>query len=200
MSYQRFCGLGNSRNIPDRTTLWTFENRIGEAAAKDLFDEMDQQLLCQGFIARCGQMVDASIAPAPKQHFTGERIQHLPMSASTLMRCWIQATIPAVSFIADKGYASKAREAALSAAGLRNQIQRKGARGHPLLACQQRCNQRIAKSRARVEHVFGTLSQMGSTLIRTIGQPRANFALVMRAACYNMKRFGYLQRAGIEAF
>ena len=33
---------------------------------------------------------------------------------------------------ADKGYASSAREATLSAAGLRNQIQRKGARGHPL--------------------------------------------------------------------
>ena len=58
----------------------------------------------------------------------------------------------------------------------------------------------IAKSRARVDHVFGALSPMGSTLIRTIGQPRANFALVMRALCYNMKRFGYLQRAGIEVF
>ena len=30
MSYKRFCGLANATNIPDRTTVWTFENRIGE--------------------------------------------------------------------------------------------------------------------------------------------------------------------------
>ena len=28
-SYKRFCGLGNATNIPDRTTVWTFGNRIG---------------------------------------------------------------------------------------------------------------------------------------------------------------------------
>ena len=34
MSYKRFCGLANATNVPDRTTVWTFENRIGEAGAK----------------------------------------------------------------------------------------------------------------------------------------------------------------------
>ena len=38
MSYKRFCGLESATNIPDRTTVWTFENRIGEAGAKALFD------------------------------------------------------------------------------------------------------------------------------------------------------------------
>ncbi len=28
-SFRRFCGLEPSRNIPDRTTIWNFENRIG---------------------------------------------------------------------------------------------------------------------------------------------------------------------------
>ena len=37
MSYKRFCGLANATNIPDRTTVWTFENRIGEAGAKALY-------------------------------------------------------------------------------------------------------------------------------------------------------------------
>ena len=36
MSYKRFCGLANAANIPDRTTVWTFENRIGELGAKAL--------------------------------------------------------------------------------------------------------------------------------------------------------------------
>ncbi len=31
MNYRRFCGLAMATNIPDRTTVWMFENRIGEA-------------------------------------------------------------------------------------------------------------------------------------------------------------------------
>ena len=68
MSYQRFCGLANATNIPDRTTVWTFENRIGEAGAKALFDGVSAQLLKKGFIARGGQIIDATLVPAPKQH------------------------------------------------------------------------------------------------------------------------------------
>ncbi len=66
--------------------------------------------------------------------------------------------------------------------------------------CQQRRNKRIAKTRARVEHVFAAIEQMGGKLLRTIGQKRANFAMTMMAACYNLKRLVYLQRAEIEAF
>ena len=68
MSYKRFCGLANATNIPDRTTVWTFENRIGEAGAKALFDGVSAQLLKKGFIARGGQIIDATLVPAPKQH------------------------------------------------------------------------------------------------------------------------------------
>lgn len=88
----------------------------------------------------------------------------------------------------------------MKAAGYRNHIQRKGQRNQPLSECQERRNQRIAKARARVEHVFGTIAQMGGKLIRTIGQVRANFAMIMMAACYNLKRLTYLRSAGIEAF
>ena len=70
----------------------------------------------------------------------------------------------------------------------------------PLSECQQRRNQRIAKTRARVEHVFGALEQMGGKLLRTIGQARASFAMTMMAACYNLKRLVYFRKAGIEAF
>ena len=38
---------------------------------------------------------------------------------------------------------------------------------------------------------------MGGKLIRTIGQARASFAMTMMAACYNLKRLAYFQRAGI---
>ncbi len=67
MSYQRFCGLAQAANIPDRTTIWTFENRIGDAGAQALFHGMPAQLLTRGFIVQGGQITDATLVPAPKQ-------------------------------------------------------------------------------------------------------------------------------------
>jgi len=80
------------------------------------------------------------------------------------------------------------------------EVKPKGHRQKPLSECQQRRNKRIAKTRARVEHVFASVDQMGGKLIRTVGQARANFAMTMMAACYNLKRLVYFQRAGIKAF
>lgn len=98
---------------------------------------------------------------------------------------------------ADRGYPSEEREAWLKANGYRNRIQRKGQRNKPLSVAQQRRNHGIAKTRARVEHAFAAIEQMGGKVVRTIGQARANFAMTMMAACYNLKRLAYFQRAGI---
>lgn len=256
MSYQRFCGLRDARNIPDRTTIWTFENRIGEAGAHALFEGMEAQLLRHGYIARGGQIIDATLIPAPKQRIRSAERELLdqgvtPPDWKPAMRrqkdtdaSWtkkhgkshfgyklsvnadkryklirkLETDTASVhdshhfdtvldgdnntsrDVYADKGYTSKARDAQLKAQGYRNHIQRKGVRNHPLSECQQRRNQRIAKIRARVEHVFATISQLGGKGIRTIGQARANFAMVLMATCYNLKRLVYLRRAGIEAF
>jgi IS5 family transposase len=255
MSYQRFCGLADSASIPDRTTIWTFENRIGEAGAKALFDGVERQLLKQGYIARGGQIIDATLVPAPKQHFTKEDKEQTKQDAmpadwspakrrqKDLDATWTKkhgkshhgyklsinvdkrykvirkietdtaSTHDSQHFdavldpantsrdvFADKGYPSAERETKLKAAGYRNHIQRKGQRNHPLSDCQERRNRRIAKTRARVEHVFGAIAQMGGKLVRIIGQARANFAMTMMATCYNLKRLVYLKRAGIEAF
>ena len=88
----------------------------------------------------------------------------------------------------------------LKESGYRNQIQRKGSSSKPLSACQQRRNHRIAKPRARVEHVFGAIEQMGGKAIHTIGQSSANFAMTMMATCYKLKRLVYFQKRGIVAF
>ena len=255
MSYKRFCGLANATNVPDRTTVWTFENRIGEAGAKALFDGVSAQLLRKGFIARGGQIIDATLVPAPKQHNSrGEKalIEQGAMPADwkpakrrqkDINATWTKkhgkshfgyklsinvdkkykiirrietdtaSTHDSQHFdnvfdagntsrdvYADRGYPSEAREAWLKEKGFRNQIQRKGKRNKPLSECQQRRNQRIAKTRVRVEHVFAAIEQMGGKLLRTIGQARANFAMMMMAACYNLKRLVYFRKAGIEAF
>ena len=255
MSYKRFCGLASATNIPDRTTVWTFENRIGEAGAKVLFDGVSAQLLARGFIARGGQIVDATLVPAPKQRNSREENQlvkdgAMPADWKPAKRrqkdvdaTWTKkhgkthfgyklsinvdkkykeirkfetdtaSTHDSQHFdkvfdrlntsldvYADRGYTSQSREEWLKDEGYRNQIQRKGRRDKPLSECQQRRNTRIAKTRARVEHVFAAIEQMGGKLIRTIGQARANFAMTMIATCYNLKRLVYFRRAGIEAF
>jgi IS5 family transposase len=252
MSYQRFCGLTQATNIPDRTTVWVFENRIGAAGAQALFDGVSAQLLKKGFIARGGQIIDATLVPAPRQHFTKddkEQIKENAMpadwspakrrqkdldatwtkkhgkshhgykfsvnvdkthkfirkivtdTASTHDSQHFEAVIDPANtnrdVYADRGYPSKEREVWLKEHGYRNRIQRKGHRNKPLSEAQQGRNHRIAKTRARVEHAFAAIEQMGGKLIRTIGQARANFAMTLMAACYNLKRLAYFQRKGI---
>jgi len=78
---------------------------------------------------------------------------------------------------ADKGYVDGEREQRLGKTGWRLHIQRKGRPGKPLSECQARRNRRIAKSRARDEHVFAALEQMGGKVLRSIGLARATLHL-----------------------
>ncbi|MBB3224486.1 transposase [Massilia umbonata] len=67
-SFQRFAGLRDSSQIPDRTTIETFKERLITAGTSEsVFDAVNRQLAGHGYIAHGGQMVDASIVQAPKQ-------------------------------------------------------------------------------------------------------------------------------------
>jgi len=71
LSFQRFVGLCGSSQIPDRTTIWTFKERLIQAGASEsIFEAVNKQLSKHGYIARGGQMIDASIVQAPKQSLT----------------------------------------------------------------------------------------------------------------------------------
>ena len=246
-SFRRFCGLEHSRNIPDRTTIWSFENRIGVDGVTALFNELDRQIRAHGLEARAGQIVDATLVPAPKQHFTKEEKMLLEQDAvpadwkpakrrqkdvdanwtkkhgksyhgykftvsvdrkHKFVRTWIADTASvhdsqhleaaldewntSAEIYADKGYVGAEREERLREQGYRPQIQRKAKPGKPLSACQERRNRRIAKVRARVEHVFAAITQWGGKKIRTIGQARASFAMGMMVVVYNMRRLAFL--------
>ena len=72
-TFTRFVGLGSEDCIPDGTTLWLFREKLARAGLiETLFDRFDQHLTAKGYIARGGQMVDASIVPMPKQRNTRE--------------------------------------------------------------------------------------------------------------------------------
>ena len=67
-SFTRFLRLGIEDGIPDATTLWLFREKLAKAGLiEKLFERFDQHLAAQGYMARGGQMVDATIVPVPKQ-------------------------------------------------------------------------------------------------------------------------------------
>jgi IS5 family transposase len=69
-TFQKFCGLENSSSIPDEKTIWFFKERINkEGGAEALFSAVNQQIEQQGYLARGGQLLDASLIPAPIQHY-----------------------------------------------------------------------------------------------------------------------------------
>src|SRR2546423_247817 len=68
LSFTRFLRLGIEDGIPDATTLWLFREKLAKAGLiEKLFARFDQHLAAQGYMARGGQMVDATIVPVPKQ-------------------------------------------------------------------------------------------------------------------------------------
>ncbi len=255
MNDQRFCALQSATNIPARTTIWTFENRIGEVGARAVFDGVHAQLLRAGYLARGGQIIDATLVPAPRQHLSGEKramVEEGAMPATwrpakrrqkdtdaswtkqhgkshfgyklsisvdrryKVIRCiqigsasthdsqHFEAVLDpnntSCDVYAHRAYPSRARSEQLREGGWREPIQRKGTRNRALSKCQQGRNRCIAKTRARVEHAFAAITQLGGKFIRTIGQARANFAMTMMAACHNIKRMVYFRQVGIEAF
>ena len=73
MSFTRFLGLEFEDDIPDGTTLWLFREKLAQAGlVEKLFERFNQHLNAKGYIARGGQMVDATIVPVPKQRNTRE--------------------------------------------------------------------------------------------------------------------------------
>lgn len=256
LSFQRFAGLRYSSQIPDRTTLWTFRERLIAAnASETLFDAANRELAKHGYIARGGQIIDASIVPVPKQHNRrdeqalikqqatpadwsvakrrqkdteaswtrkhGKSYFGYKLSASTDKRYKLIRKIkistarendtrhleavldPANTsrdLYGDKGYVDGERETRLKAAGWRVQIQRKATPGRTLSDCQKGRNTRIARTRARVEHVFAGLEQLGGKGLRSIGLDRATLLLNWKAATYNLRRLCSLKTCGVAAF
>ena len=73
LSFTRFLGLGLEDVVPDATTVWLFREALTKAnLVKLLFDRFNGYLNAKGYIARGGQIVDATIVSAPKQHNTRE--------------------------------------------------------------------------------------------------------------------------------
>ena len=73
LSFMRFLGLGIGDTVPDAKTVWLFREQLTQARLiKKLFKQFDRFLRQNGFSAKKGQIVDASIVSAPKQRNSRE--------------------------------------------------------------------------------------------------------------------------------
>lgn len=73
LTFMRFLGIGAGERVPDAKTIWLFREQLKEAGlVEELFKGFEQHLQSSGFVARKGQIVDASIVSVPKQRNTRE--------------------------------------------------------------------------------------------------------------------------------
>src|SRR5512138_2443861 len=73
MSFMRFLDLELEDAVPDATTIWLFREALVAAGLIDkLFARFGQHLEAAGYLARGGQIIDATIVAVPKQRNTKE--------------------------------------------------------------------------------------------------------------------------------
>jgi IS5 family transposase len=73
MSFMRFLDLELEDPVPDATTIWLFREALVAAGLIDkLFARFGQHLEAAGYLARGGQIIDATIVAVPKQRNTKE--------------------------------------------------------------------------------------------------------------------------------
>ena len=87
LSFMRFLGLGLGDRVPDAKTVWLYREALAKAGMVDeLFAQFDGYLARRGYIARGGQILDASIVPAPHNH--NKREENVAIKAGEVPEDW----------------------------------------------------------------------------------------------------------------
>lgn len=104
-----------------------------------------------------------------------------------------------VTLYADSAYRSQDIERYLQGIKCQSQIHEKGVRGHPLSEQQKANNRKKSKTRVRVEHVFGfmTNSMNDALHMPQIGQQRIQSCIGLLNLTYNLFRYEQIVRLKI---
>jgi hypothetical protein len=72
-SFLRFLGLDLEDRVPDAKTVWAFRERLKALELMAvLFARCHEQLAAKGYVARAGQMLDATFVEVPRQRNSRE--------------------------------------------------------------------------------------------------------------------------------
>ena len=87
LSFARFLGLRLEDTVPDATSLWLFREALAKAGLiETLFAQFEQTLATNGYIARGGQIIDATIVAVPKQR--NDRGENKVIKAGEVRAAW----------------------------------------------------------------------------------------------------------------
>jgi IS5 family transposase len=224
-TFKRFLGLRDEMRIPDQKTIWLFrETLTQQGVIRKLFDMFDRYLINAGYAAKKGQIVDATFVETPRQRNTRDWTKknnethygyknHLNVDVKNKLIRDYEVTPADVhdsrpfsdlfdpdntgkALWADSAYKSEEIDTTLKKRGIKNNINRKGYRNHPLSIFQQWMNKKRSSVRARIEHVNARLDCLIGRWIRCIGRLRAAGRIGLTNLVYNMTRFAYLEGRG----
>lgn len=88
LSWMRFLGFDLGAPMPDENTIRHFRNRLTDSGVlAEIMAEFEGQLIARGYVAKGGQIVDASLIPAPKQRNTYEEKEAIK-AGKTAVEIW----------------------------------------------------------------------------------------------------------------
>jgi IS5 family transposase len=161
------------RHQKDTGARWTKKNGISHYGYKNhVIVDVEHKLI------RMYEVTDASV-------HDGHVLEKLLDKTNTSRDVW-----------ADSAYRSEESVDKLKEDGWREHLQRKGCRGRKLTKREKQGNKTRAKTRSRVEHVFGVQARRaGGKLIRAVGRVRVAAKIGLRNLAYNIDRHAMLQTA-----
>jgi transposase, IS5 family len=90
MSFMRFLGLQAGDPVPDAKTIWLFREQLKAAGRMEkLFTQFNDFLADNGYAAKRGQIIDASIVAAPRQR--NSREENRQIKEGTTPEDWQEA-------------------------------------------------------------------------------------------------------------
>ena len=168
---ERFKENGNVASQKDVDARWTKKNHEKHYGYKDHVSVDNEYKLIRDYEVTSAEVHDSKVF---------EDI----LSENTSKTVW-----------ADSAYRSEEKEMLLKELGYRSEVHRKGKRNKPLTEKEKQGNTTKSKVRARVEHVFGSMTnEQGGLYFKVIGIARNKAKIGLMNIVYNMRRFVTLHR------
>jgi len=172
---QRFEGNPNVGSQKDTDARWTKKNDETHFGYKDHVTVDNAHKLIRNYEVTSAEVHDSQVF---------EEI----LAENTSKDVW-----------ADSAYRGEDHELTLDVMGHRSHVHKKGKKNKPLTSIEKKANTKKSKVRARVEHVFGSITnEQGGLYFQVIGLCRTKVKIGMMNVVYNMRRFVTLGRISVS--